>query len=123
MPPRNGAPANTACENHSGRSLTSAQDVNEGIDGTEAFTSDLFARVKQGVGQNWSLKQVYDDAMSFMRPKYGQWVIFEHCMPFDVARAYDEAKGLEWPQIWTAERDVAMWRALEQGKPMKPAEA
>ena len=45
-----------------------------------------------------------------MRPKYGHWVIFEHCMPFDVSRAYDEAKGLDRPQIWTAERDVEMWR-------------
>ena len=49
-----------------------------------------------------------------MRPKYGHWVIFEHCMPFDVSRAYDEAKGLDRPQIWTAERDVEMWRALER---------
>jgi hypothetical protein len=50
-----------------------------------------------------------------MRPKYGHWVIFEHCMPFDVARAYDEAQGLDHPQIWTAERDIAMWKALEKG--------
>jgi glyoxylase-like metal-dependent hydrolase (beta-lactamase superfamily II) len=98
-----------------GRSLTTRQEVEEGIEGTSAFTSDLFTRVQQGVAKSWTLKQVYDDAMSFMRPKYGQWVIFEHCMPFDVARAYDEAKGLDHPQIWTAERDLQMWRALEQG--------
>ncbi|MBV8454998.1 MAG: MBL fold metallo-hydrolase [Acetobacteraceae bacterium] len=98
-----------------GRSLATRQEVEEGIEGTRAFTSDLFSRVKQGVAKGWTLKQVYDDAMSFMRPKYGQWVIFEHCMPFDVARAYDEAKGLDHPQIWTAERDLQMWRALEQG--------
>ncbi len=106
-----------------GRSLISAQDVNEGIEGTAAFTSDLFSRVKEGIAKNWSLKQVYDDAMAFMRPKYGHWVIFEHCMPFDVTRAYDEAKGIDWPRIWTAERDLEMWRALEQGEPMKSAEA
>ena len=35
-----------------------------------------------------------------------------------LARAYDEAKGLDRPQIWTAERDVQMWRALEGGEPM-----
>ena len=40
-------------------------------------------------------------------------------MPFDVARAYDEAKGLDRPQIWTAERDIEMWRALE-GEAAKP---
>ena len=26
-----------------------------------------------------------------LKPKYGHWVIFDHCMPFDVTRAYDEA--------------------------------
>ena len=48
-----------------------------------------------------------------LRPKYGHWVIFDHCMPFDVSRAYDEAKGIDNPRIWTAERDIEMWRALE----------
>jgi glyoxylase-like metal-dependent hydrolase (beta-lactamase superfamily II) len=97
-----------------GRSLMNAAEVREGIEGTAAFTSDLFGRVRAGVAKGWTLKQVYDDAMAFMRPRYGHWVIFDHCMPFDVSRAYDEAKGLDHPQIWTAERDVAMWRALEQ---------
>lgn len=100
-----------------GRSLMNAAEVREGIEGTAAFTSDLFGRVRAGVAKGWTLKQVYDDAMAFMRPRYGHWVIFDHCMPFDVSRAYDEAKGLDHPQIWTAERDVAMWRALEQGAP------
>jgi hypothetical protein len=34
-------------------------------------------------------------------------------MPFNVSRAYDEASGIEHPRIWTAERDVEMWRSLE----------
>ena len=70
----------------------------------------------------WALKEIYDDTMGFMRPRYGNWVIFEHCMPFNVTRAYDEAKGLDHPRIWTAERDVAMWKALEHGTEMKSAE-
>jgi glyoxylase-like metal-dependent hydrolase (beta-lactamase superfamily II) len=105
-----------------GRSLTDRAQVEEGIDGTSAFTSDLFGLVKRGVEQNRSLNDVYAEAMSALRPKYGHWVIFEHCMPFDVSRAYDEAKGLDTPRIWTAERDVEMWRALEQGREMKSAE-
>jgi hypothetical protein len=48
-----------------------------------------------------------------VRPKYGHWVIFDHCMPFDVTRAYDEATQYRDPRIWTAERDVEMWKALE----------
>ncbi len=78
--------------------------------------------MKRGVERDRSLKDIYDEAMSALRPKYGHWVIFEHCMPFDVSRACDEAKGLDTPRIWTAERDVEMWRALEQGQEMKSAE-
>jgi glyoxylase-like metal-dependent hydrolase (beta-lactamase superfamily II) len=105
-----------------GRSLTGRAEVEEGIDGTSGFTSDLFGLVKRGVEQDRSLKEIYDEAMSALRPKYGHWVIFEHCMPFDVSRAYDEAKGLDTPRIWTAERDVEMWRALQRGQEVKSGE-
>jgi hypothetical protein len=47
-----------------------------------------------------------------MDPKFSSFAIYEHCMPFNVARAYDEAKGLDHPAIWTAERDRAMWAQL-----------
>jgi hypothetical protein len=30
-----------------------------------------------------------------------------------VSRAYDEAKGIKNPRIWTAERDQEMWNALQ----------
>lgn len=105
-----------------GRSLVNAQEVEEGIAGTAAFTGDLFALAKQAVAKGQALGDFYRDAMAAMAPKYGHWVIFEHCMPFNASRAYDEAKGLDRPQIWTAERDLAMWRALEGQQPMKSAE-
>ena len=75
----------------------------------------LLGKVAKDGATEAAMKQVYDDAMASMRPKYGAWVIFEHCMPFNVSRAYDEAKGLDHPRIWTAERDVEMWQALEHG--------
>ena len=105
-----------------GRSLTSRKECEEAIEGTRAFTSDLFAAVKKAAGAGASLKEAYDQAMSAMRPTYGHWVIFEHCMPFNVTRAYDEANGLDHPRIWTAERDIEMWQALEQGAPAPAAE-
>ena len=101
-----------------GRSLMNRSEVNEGIESTIAFTQDLFARAKQGVANKQTLKQVYDEAIATLRPKYGHWVIFEHCMPFNVTRALDEARGIDHPRIWTAERDLEMWRALEKGEPM-----
>ena len=105
-----------------GRALTTKAECAEAVAGTRAFTSDLFAIARAGVAKGATLKQVYDEAMVSMRPKYGQWVIFEHCMPFNVSRAYDEAKGLDHPRIWTAERDVEMWTSLEHGTAMKSAE-
>lgn len=47
-----------------------------------------------------------------MTPRFGEWVIFEHCMPFNVTRAYDEASGISHPRIWTDKRDVDMWDEL-----------
>ncbi len=106
-----------------GRSLMNRKECEEAIEGTRAFTSDLFAIVKKASANDAPLKAVYDQAMEAMRPKYGHWVIFEHCMPFNVTRAHDEARGLDSPRIWTAQRDIEMWQALEQGAPVPTAEA
>ncbi len=98
-----------------GEALTNPEQVRQGVAETRAFLEDLFRIARSGVAAGHSLKQVYDTAMREMRPSYGHWVIFEHCMPFDVSRAYDEAQGIDNPRIWTAERDIEMWRALEGG--------
>ena len=104
-----------------GRALMDKAECEEAVEGTRAFTADLFGIVSAMKGAG--LKEVYDRAMGEMRPKYGRWVIFEHCMPFNVSRAWDEARGLDHPRIWTAARDVEMWQALERGAPMRSAEA
>ena len=38
--------------------------------------------------------------------------IFEHTMPFNVQRAWDELDGIDHPRIWTVERDRAVWDEL-----------
>ncbi|NGM38756.1 MBL fold metallo-hydrolase [Methylobacterium sp. DB0501] len=96
-----------------GEALRTPDRIREGLEGTRAFLRDLYAIAREGVAAGYDLKAVYDRAMREMRHRYGHWVIFEHCMPFDVSRAYDEAKGIDTPRIWTAERDIEMWRALE----------
>ena len=99
-----------------GRSLMNRTEVAEAIEGTRAFTHDVFAAVRAGIARGATdLKAIYDETMSAIRPSYGKWVIFEHCMPFNVSRAYDEAQGIDTPRIWTAERDVEMWHALQRG--------
>lgn len=97
-----------------GAALLNAKAVAEALDGTDEFTATLFALVKAGVAMGQNLHDIYRNTMEAMRPRFGNWVIFEHCMPFNVSRAYDEAMGIDTPRIWTAERDVEMWQTLEQ---------
>ena len=97
-----------------GDALAGEEDVEKGIAGTQAFLGELYKAVSQSAEAGESLKQAYDKAMAALQPRYGNWVIFEHCLPFDVSRAYDEAKGLDHPRIWTAERDLETWTALEK---------
>jgi glyoxylase-like metal-dependent hydrolase (beta-lactamase superfamily II) len=85
-----------------GAALQTPEEVAAGLRGTKEFVSDLYANVKAGAINGEDLKA-----------KYGHWVIFDHCMPFDVTRAYDLATGHKDPRIWTAERDIEMWKALE----------
>lgn len=96
-----------------GPALTNAQQVQAGLRGTQEFVRDLYASVSEGAGAGKDLRQVYEETFARLQPKYGHWVIFNHCMPFDVTRAYDEATQYPDPRIWTAERDRQMWIQLE----------
>jgi glyoxylase-like metal-dependent hydrolase (beta-lactamase superfamily II) len=96
-----------------GAALENEAQVAAGLKGTREFVSDVFASVKAAAAAGKTLRQAYADALAAVKPKYGHWVIFDHCMPFDVSRAYDEATAHAHPRIWTAERDVEMWKALE----------
>lgn len=96
-----------------GPALQSTKSVNAAIDGTQGFVRALLGLVREGVAVRQPLKAVFDRAYAALQPKYGKWVIFEHCIPFNVSRAYDEASGIAEPRIWTAKRDLEMWRALQ----------
>ena len=96
-----------------GAALQTPEQVQAGLAGTRAFISDLYESVKASAAQGEDLRKVYEATFAKLQPKYGNWVIFNHCMPFDVTRAYDEATQYPDPRIWTAERDVQMWKSLE----------
>ncbi len=96
-----------------GPALIGEQQVQAGLDSTGQFISDVWTCVKAGADQGRDLRKVYEETFAKLQPKYGNWVIFNHCMPFDVTRAYDEATLYPDPRIWTAERDQQMWQALE----------
>jgi glyoxylase-like metal-dependent hydrolase (beta-lactamase superfamily II) len=96
-----------------GASLTNPGDVKAGLDGTRAFITEMFGTVKQGAAAGKDLRTVYRETYAALKPKFGDWVIFDHCLPFDVTRAYDEATRYRDPRIWTAQRDKDMWESLE----------
>jgi len=96
-----------------GAALENEAQVAAGLAGTRSFIADVFASVQASAAAGRDLKAAYRAALDAVRPKYGHWVIFDHCMPFDVSRAYDEATAHRDPRIWTAERDIEMWKALE----------
>jgi glyoxylase-like metal-dependent hydrolase (beta-lactamase superfamily II) len=96
-----------------GAALTTPAQVAAGLAGTRAFIADVYASVQAGVAAGQDLNAVYKATLIKLKPKYGHWVIFDHCMPFDVTRAFDEATQYRDPRIWTAERDIEMWKTLE----------
>ncbi|WP_299019810.1 MBL fold metallo-hydrolase [uncultured Tepidimonas sp.] len=96
-----------------GAALVTPEQVQAGLAGTRAFISDVYACVQEGVAAGKDLKTVYRETYERLKPKYGHWVIFDHCMPFDVTRCYDEATQYPDPRVWTAERDRQMWETLE----------
>ncbi len=100
-----------------GPALTTQQEIEQGFNYTRDFVTTLFDSAKQAVQKNLDLKESMALTRAAMDPKFGHVFIYEHCLPFDVTRANDEAKGIVDPQIWTAERDQEMWHGLQQEKP------
>ena len=96
-----------------GASLQTEGEVAVGLGGTRRFITEMFGAVKTGAAEGKDLRTVYKETYAALKPKFGDWVIFDHCLPFDVTRAYDEATRYRDPRIWTAQRDKEMWESLE----------
>lgn len=96
-----------------GDALVGREMVARGLEGTREFLDSLYRPVVRVAGRNGSLKEAWDAVRSECDPKFSDYAIYEHCLPFNVSRAYDEARGIDTPRIWTAERDLEMWDALQ----------
>jgi len=69
--------------------------------------------VKAAFDNGGTLKDAFEATHKALAPKFGHWPIFEHCLPFNVQRLWDEYDGLDWPRIWTMERDREVWALLQ----------
>jgi glyoxylase-like metal-dependent hydrolase (beta-lactamase superfamily II) len=96
-----------------GDALVGAELVGKAIRNTQDFVTSTYRPVVQVAARGGSLKEAWDACRAACDPKFSTYAIYEHCLPFNVARAYDEALGIDTPRIWTAERDREMWAKLQ----------
>lgn len=96
-----------------GEAMKGRADVDKALDYTKRWVTTLFQAGKEAAAAGMDLKTAMAHTRKSMDPVFGHVFIYEHCLPFDVSRAYDEAKGIKNPRIWTAERDKEMWAALQ----------
>ncbi|HEX6873911.1 MAG TPA: MBL fold metallo-hydrolase [Micromonosporaceae bacterium] len=87
--------------------------VDAAIEQTRDFLAVLRREVGAVHGRGGALPEAFAAAHAALAPGYGGWPIFEHCLPFNVARLWDELDGVDWPKIWTAARDREVWQALQ----------
>ncbi|SDG32306.1 MBL fold metallo-hydrolase [Klenkia brasiliensis] len=88
-------------------------EVDAAVEQTRAFLTTMHDTVGTAHRSGGTLKDAFDATHAALAPKFGHWPIFEHCLPFDVSRLWDEFDGIERPVIWTAERDRQVWDQLQ----------
>ena len=96
-----------------GDALISKEMVNAAIENTRDFVESTYRPVARVAARGGSLKEAWDACRAECDPKFADYAIYEHCLPFNVARAYDEARGMDHPRIWTDKRDIEMWEQLQ----------
>ncbi|MFZ1482376.1 MAG: MBL fold metallo-hydrolase [Paracoccaceae bacterium] len=96
-----------------GDALVGRDMVGKAIESTADFIDSTYRPAARVAARGGSLKEAWDAVRAECDGKFKGFAIYEHCLPFNVARAYDEARGLDSPRIWTAERDRQMWEALQ----------
>ena len=96
-----------------GDALMGREMVARALASTADFVASTYRPAARIAARGGSLKEAWDSVRAACDPKFKDFAIYEHCLPFNVARAFDEAQGIDTPRIWTAERDKAMWEALQ----------
>ncbi|MGH3762730.1 MBL fold metallo-hydrolase [Actinophytocola sp.] len=89
-----------------------ADAVRAAITQSRHFLDELRRTVGDVHARRGSLAAAFHAAHEALAPEFGGWPIFEHCLPFNVQRYWDELDGIDWPRIWTAARDREVWAAL-----------
>ena len=96
-----------------GDALVGREMVDAALESTRDFVDSTYRPAAKVAAKNGSLKDAWDAVRAECDPKFKDYAIYEHCLPFNVSRAYDEARGLDHPRIWTDARDIEMWEQLQ----------
>lgn len=88
-------------------------ETDAAVEQTRKFLNGMIDNVGPVHRAGGTLKEAFEATHAALAPEFGQWPIFEHCLPFDVQRLWDEFDGIENPRIWTAERDREVWAKLQ----------
>ena len=96
-----------------GDALVGKDMVNAALDSTADFVRSTYRPAARVALRGGTLKEAWEAVRAECDPKFSDYAIYEHCLPFNVARAYDEARDIDTPRIWTAARDKEMWEALQ----------
>jgi glyoxylase-like metal-dependent hydrolase (beta-lactamase superfamily II) len=86
--------------------------VVQAVADTRGFLSAVLEGAREIKDSGGSPRDAYHATHDALAPRYGSFPIFEHTMPFNVQRAWDELDGIDHPRIWTVERDRAVWDEL-----------
>jgi glyoxylase-like metal-dependent hydrolase (beta-lactamase superfamily II) len=89
------------------------KDVDAAVEQTRSFLTGMREHVEATHKRGGTLKEAFEATHAALEPTFGQWPIFEHCLPFNVQRLWDEYDGIDWPRIWTMERDREVWDQLQ----------
>jgi len=95
-----------------GAALTDAAAARGAIAATRDFLDTLWQHVAHGQAQGWDRRRIYEATLAAMRPRFGDWPVFQHVLPFDVCRALEEMRGGGEPSVWTEARDRDLWQEL-----------
>jgi glyoxylase-like metal-dependent hydrolase (beta-lactamase superfamily II) len=96
-----------------GDALKEKDKIKEALSLTRDFVQSTFDSVSKIAHAGGDLKEAMLACREYCDSKFSDYAIYEHCLPFNVSRAFDEAKGIENPRIWTADRDKEMWNLLQ----------
>ena len=83
------------------------------IEQSRGFLTAIIDNVRATQAAGGALKDAFEACHAALSPTYGHWPIFEHTLPFDVARTWEELQGVDRPTIWTTERDQEIWAQLQ----------